>query len=835
VKKRFYIRLAGKVIVASIIAIITVYTIHTAIIHAFEEITENIDRLARPNERLLKVNRLFRDLSHLNHSQQEEVASGRRSPSLAFINESKAIYTTIDTLRTLFAGDTLQIRRIDDIEKKLVSREKLFIEYLELQYRANANPDIRQYLPGKQENNVPDTNEVATKVVKVYETTTSTTVSSDTLKQKPATFFNRLFGRKQSEPVPGIVRSETRVNKEFKVVVDTIEIQRNDAMADLLESSMDSLHAFQLQQLARIQRQELELINTNSLLIQEINNIINTVEQEEIAHLGIETRSAFEIARNTISNLNSLAIAFIVLSILLGLLIISDISKSNRYRKQLEQANNEAKLEAEAKQRFLSNMSHEIRTPLQSIYGYTELARLQPGKKVDIDTIYHSAGHLLNVVNEVLDYAKVTSGRFSLEKVSFNPKSEISNVITSMQPLAIKKNLKLVFEHELEESLMLTGDPFRLRQIIYNLTGNAIKFTNKGEIKVSASIEQTDKKSRLVVRVADTGIGIPEKQLSQLFQEFSNSNLPVTGSDKGTGLGLSIVKKLIEIQNGKIYVESSTDKGSCFTVKIPYLVNEISGKTDERRVNGEYPDLRSKMVLVADDDHTILNLSSAILKKFKVPHQIFSNGPDLLNAFYNKPDALVFLDVHMPGMNGLEVCREIRRFTNHNPEIRIFALTAHALQEERKLLLDEGFDELIIKPFKESDILAALGKNGLNGNNDKSPVDIGSLLRMTGDDKLQLKMILRSIIKESRNDLGELKRSLDKKRYDKLALLVHRMAGRVGQAGAVEYAMALRKLEKDLQNGMESGIIKKHVNEALKQGDFFIKEIKGCIDTITIN
>jgi signal transduction histidine kinase/CheY-like chemotaxis protein/HPt (histidine-containing phosphotransfer) domain-containing protein len=669
-------------------------------------------------------------------------------------------------------------------------------------------------------------------VVKVYETTTSTTVSSDTLKEKSMTFFNRLFGRRQSEPVPGIVRSETRVNKEFKVIVDTIEIQRNDAVAALLESSMDSLHAVQLQQLARIQRQELELINTNSVLIQEINNIINVVEQEEIAHLGQETRSAFEIARHTIRNLNSLAIAFIFLSILLGLLIISDISKSNRYRKQLEQANNEARLEAEAKQRFLSNMSHEIRTPLQSIYGYTELARLQPDKKIDIDTIYHSAGHLLNVVNEVLDYAKVTSGRISLDKVSFNPKSEISNVIAAMQPLALKKNLKLIFEHDLDESLTLTGDPFRLKQIIYNLTGNAIKFTSKGEIKVSASLEQTDKKSRLVIRVADTGIGMPEKQLSQLFQEFANSNLPVSGSEMGTGLGLSIVKKLVEIQNGKIDVESSPEKGSCFTVKIPYQVGYITIKPAETKINGEYPDLKSKMVLVADDDRTILNLSSAILNKYNVPHQIFSNGSDLLKAFYNKPDALVFLDVHMPDMSGLEVCKEIRRFTNRSREIKIYALTAHALQEERKLLLEEGFDELIIKPFKESDILAALGKTSQNGSKAGSPVDIGSLLRMTGDDKIQLKMILRSIIRESRNDLGELKRSLDKKRYDNLALLVHRMAGRVGQAGAMEYAMALRKLERELQNGMETGTIRKHVNEALKQGDFFIREIRGCIDTM---
>jgi hypothetical protein len=152
VKKRFYTSLAWKVILASIVAVITIYSIHTAIIHAFEEITENIDRLARPNARLIAVNRLFRDVSHLNHSQQEEAASGSRSPSLAFMNESKAIYKTIDTLRILFEGDSIQTARINEIENKLIIREGLFIEFLDLQYRANSNPDIREYISNIQTN-----------------------------------------------------------------------------------------------------------------------------------------------------------------------------------------------------------------------------------------------------------------------------------------------------------------------------------------------------------------------------------------------------------------------------------------------------------------------------------------------------------------------------------------------------------------------------------------------------------------------------------------------------------------------------------------------------------
>jgi signal transduction histidine kinase/DNA-binding response OmpR family regulator len=839
VKKRFYTSLAWKVILALIVTVITIYSIHTAIIHAFEEITENIDRLARPNARLIAVNSLFRDISHLNHSQQAEAASGSRSPSLAFVNESKAIYKRIDTLRLLFDGDTIQTARIDEIENKLILREGLFIDFLELQYTVNSNPDIREYISNISKQTRSDTNEA--RVVKKFETTTSTTVSVDTInnnhnQEEASGFFNRLFGGRSMSSVPGVVRSETQVNKEYRVIIDTIEVKRNDALMTWLENSVDSLQTNQLQQLARLQRQELELLNTNSSLIQEINNIISSVEQEEIAQFRKETRTAFDITGNTIKNLNYLAIGFIGLSVLLVLLIIIDISRSNKYRKELEKANNEARREAEAKQRFLSNMSHEIRTPLQSIYGYTELARLQPDMKVDIDTIYHSAGHLLNVVNEVLDYARVTSGRISLARISFNPLVEIKSVIKAMQPLAGKKKLDLVLDAHLDGSLSFSGDPFRLRQILYNLIGNAIKFTNKGEIRVVAKTEISDPKTLLILNVIDTGVGISPKELPKLFQEYTNSH-STNGFDNGTGLGLSIVKKLTEIQNGKIEVESSPDHGSCFTIQIPYEVvnGEPVNKETANNKNGKNYIFTTKTVLLADDDPTILNLSSAILNKFKIPHLTFTNGPDLLEFFYNNQDVFIFLDVHMPGMSGLDVCRKIRRFSGHNHDLKVYALTAQALPDERQSILNAGFDDMIVKPFKESDLLEALSQatEKLNGNS--SPLKIDSLLKMTGDDKNQLRMILNTMIRESRNDLGQLKRSLDNNQHESLALLIHRMAGRVGQAGSDEYALSLRKLEMDLRNGTQLINLERQVNEAIRQGDFFIKEVKGYIDTMIVS
>jgi signal transduction histidine kinase len=249
-----------------------------------------------------------------------------------------------------------------------------------------------------------------------------------------------------------VVTTATQVDEEVVTAVDTSPFFREDSLFTLLESSLDSLQTIQLQEAAMLQQREFQLLTVNNSLIHQMISIINALEQEEIGRLNEETRAAFTTAGDTIQILNLIAVVFIVVSLLLVLIVLLDISKSNKYRAELEVVNEAVRQEAAAKQRFLSNMSHEIRTPLQSIYGYAEQAKLAGRQMVEVDAIYHPASHLLNVVNEVLDYAKVTSGRFTFDNKPFDLLQEVDHVMQAMIPLAGKKGIRLSHKEEVGEA-----------------------------------------------------------------------------------------------------------------------------------------------------------------------------------------------------------------------------------------------------------------------------------------------------------------------------------------------------------------------------------------------
>jgi signal transduction histidine kinase/CheY-like chemotaxis protein/HPt (histidine-containing phosphotransfer) domain-containing protein len=825
VNTRFYSTLKGKVITATIVGFLSIYSIHSAIKYAFEEITENIDNLTTPNEKLKTLNRLFRDMSQLNQLQREEMVSGHRNPSLAFIKESDAVYFTLDTLKILFQEDSLQMHRLFDIEHLLNERERLFLRFLENQYRQSANPDIQQYLNHishllRQE--VPEKSE---EIVKKTEVTTTMTYT-DTIREERPGFMQRLFGRGVSGDQPGIVKSETRVDEATVVSFDTIRVQNPDKLIEIMEYSIDSIRNYQIQQSNQMQNQELQLHTSSNILIHEIISIINTVEQEELARTNMGTTKALTVARTTISRLNVIVILFISASVILVLLIIIDISKSNNYRKQLEIAHAKAQHDAEAKQRFLSNMSHEIRTPLQAIYGYAEQERTSHGSDSGIEAIYSSAGHLLNVVNEVLDFAKVSSGKLTLSAKAFDPEKEIHEVVTAMRLLAAQKGLELYYNFNPDgQDLFLIGDAYRLRQIIYNIIGNAVKFTESGSVTVNVHLTKVKKEAKLSISIQDTGIGIAQEKLQHLFAEYSQSDPSITEKYGGTGLGLSIVKTLIDLQKGKVSVESTTGVGTNFTIFIPYKVsNEIHILENEGAFIAQD---KPSMVWFADDDPLILRLATSIMHKHGIPCQDFKNGDQLLEAFKTRKPEVVFLDMRMPGLSGLEICRQLRKRSESSLPLKIYALTAQALPEEKQSLLDEGFDKVILKPFREYDILNALGQSASSG---KKRINIENFLKMAGDDKEVILSILNSMLDESRSDLEVISKSLWRNDKQSLSLVVHRMAGRVGQTGAMEYAAQLRNVELAIINGVWSNEIKKMVKELLESGEVFISDLEKIIE-----
>lgn len=808
-----YAKIASKVTIVVLAGILTIYTIHSAVEKAFEKITGNIDELARPNERLIAVNHLFRGVLKLNNILQEETASGRKTLSLSYFDMSDSIFNDIDSLRVLFADDTLQIQRVHQIEEKLLSREKLLVDYLEAQHQYGADPGLSNLFQ-----------QLNTKAKPVVENVVDSIPEQPTVEEekpeekKRRGLFRRIFTRDKSDDEV----ADEDVVEPFPV--DSVQTEETapakDVMAEF-EKSIATISAKRQQLSAVLQRQQLELVNTNSFLVQEIISIINQVEQEELARQHAETRESFITAGKAIRQLNLIAVIFISASILFFILIIVDLSKSNRYRRELELANQRALDEAAAKQHFLSNMSHEIRTPLQSIFGYAEQAQLDPDSEINISAIYNSASHLLDVVNQVLNYSMVVSGKITFERLPFFPIEEINTVMEAMQPLAEKKDIKLNFVNLLSPKLYLIGDSLRLRQVLFNILGNAVKFTEVGSVTIQADYQA----GYLVLVVMDTGIGIAEEHLSKLFQQYTQTDPSISSKYGGTGLGLSIAKEMVELQGGAIEVSSEFGKGTTFTIKVPYDETTQASEVDDEMGEQNHQFYEAYF---ADDDLLILSLCSAILTKQQIPHKTFEQGQNLINQFKKHPVPVVFLDMRMPDMDGSEICRELRAICPKDFQLTIYALTAQVLMHEREAILANGFDALVEKPFKESDLLEKLRieEESVDMAETSVEINIEALSKIVGDDTEMLQVILTSIIEETQKDIIELEQAIKEVNSDTTALIVHRLAGRVSQTGASQLSMQLRDVEVALKQGSPLNGVNKELNNLLELITIFVEKVE---------
>lgn len=285
-------------------------------------------------------------------------------------------------------------------------------------------------------------------------------------------------------------------------------------------------------------KREADLSDASNALTNQMLKILREVEAEAVTQVDQTAIQAKEVVNDGITQITIIIIAFFLLTVILLSLILTDITKSNKYRKALEQAKDEAEYHGKAKQRFLSNMSHEIRTPLQSILGYAELISQQdqPNKK-DVNAIYQSAIHLLQIVNEVLDYNRIISGEFSFNNQVFNVVSALEEVISVVRPLAAQKSLKLVINLDLGEVIYIKGDVFRLKQILFNLLGNAVKFTLRGEVNLKVAVKKQLDQLHFHFTISDTGIGFEEKDIQRIFNEFEQIESPERYVLNQTGTG----------------------------------------------------------------------------------------------------------------------------------------------------------------------------------------------------------------------------------------------------------------------------------------------------------
>ncbi|TVR80245.1 MAG: PAS domain-containing sensor histidine kinase [Chitinophagaceae bacterium] len=542
-----------------------------------------------------------------------------------------------------------------------------------------------------------------------------------------------------------------------------------------------------------------------------------------------------------------------------------DFTEQILIEKHLKTAKQKAEDTAKAKELFLANMSHEIRTPLNGILGLSSLlekTNLDKQQREYLEVIQNSGDNLLVIINDILDLAKIESGKFNLEEIPFNLAQTIQKNLKPFYYKASAKGIELKLTNFCDEALCLKGDPHRLGQVIINLINNAIKFTNKGSIElVCKPLKTSAGKINLEFTVKDTGIGIPKTKLKSIFESF---NQVKNHGFTGTGLGLSICKKLLELQNGSIKAESKLNEGSTFTFQIPFsLVKDNLVKSNAIKIEEiDYSHIiKNAKVLVAEDNTVNQYLIRSILESWNIDYELADNGLMAWEMYNEKKFDLLLLDIEMPGLTGLQLIKKIRKMSDKKKAlVPAIALTANAFEGQKYSCLSAGMNNYLSKPFKEKDLIKLISETLTPASrkkskkvskeeslmkdyqtkrkvkddkslNQKSMVNynLENISEITGGDSEMMNQILGLFIETVPQTFKELKEAVTKKEWSTAGARAHKLKGSIVTIGAEPTTDLILNMEIDFKNEQNLENAEKRVDEVSVQLTYLIDEFKKKI------
>lgn len=522
--------------------------------------------------------------------------------------------------------------------------------------------------------------------------------------------------------------------------------------------------------------------------------------------------------------------------------ISTNINKIKYYEKETHNA-------MKARNEFFSAMSHEIRTPMNAIIGMTELMlRRKPRKDQSklLQTLHFSSKNLLSLINDILDFSKIESGKIEIEEVNFNVKELIDNVMVSLRPKALDKNITIAYKLFEGVPEVINGDYIKLSQVLNNLLSNAIKFTNEGKIDIDVHLQKkTKSKFKLRFEIRDTGIGIANDKIQNIFDPFHQANKSTTRVYGGTGLGLSIVKNLVEMQQGTIDVKSVENKGSVFCVILPFKNADMSLPVNSLPTS-KISDFKWKMslnVLYVEDVTTNQFLIEEILGDWGIKVEMASDGFEALKMIAQKSYDLILMDIQMPGIDGLETTRRIRSMDDpYFKNIPILALTASTTESTKDEIFISGMQDFILKPVNVDDLRAKIVEHSsiTDEFKDLKIIDVepdeqeeATKIIFERTDKLFLGNIVRYqeflglTIEEFKVNLDLLKVSILDNDLTKYRQLRHRMKSLIATFGMKELLTLMDQIKAKLKEGKLS---KKEMKEFNTSLDYHVNFL---IDSLT--
>lgn len=678
-KKRFSFEVKIAVILAFILVLVALTG--TLAYKRFSNIVSNFSNNSRNDMRIVDLKNLEKDLSLAESS----VKSYSLSKDTIYVQQFnfamlQAESKLIEMKKAVYIKSELRTA-MDSIYKLVENKFKILKDLLLIQdqYRVQVALD-------KVENKIEDA------ALKMDESNNEKLLAEKKKKKNLLNIFRRKKGREEA------------VSDELKEKVTLMEVSEEVDKVRKEEQDIEEM----------LKTLELGLINENEIVSLKITNLINAIESNERKMMARKS----ELAENTLKETNfqiaGFCILIAVLLFFISWVIINYVKNNNRYRDALRKAKKEAEDLVRTKDRFFANMSHEIRTPMNAIAGFTEQLAdtdMDQGQRQKLIVIQKSVDHLLNIINDVLDYSKLKAGKLKLEQKGFRIREAINDVVLFSEPAAKNKKIDLSVEISDDIPEILVGDEVRFRQILLNLVSNAVKFTSKGTVTLIAGGKLEKDIFHLKLQVIDTGIGMTEKELKKVFDEFEQVEENTTRNYGGTGLGLSITNKLVELHEGTISISSEKGIGTTVEVGLAYKLGKTNDLFIQLEEINEESTLQSLKVLVVDDEKYNRQLIKLILKKHHAIYAEANNGHNALQQLEEDEFDLILMDVRMPLMNGIETVEKIRRLkSKKKSSIPVIAITAAISAEDQLEYEKVGMNGFLPKPFTERELIRIINE-----------------------------------------------------------------------------------------------------------------------------
>ena len=655
--------------------------------------------------------------------------------------------------------------------------------------------------------------------------------------------------------VPPRKDSAVQVQTTLEVATDTVLDAYNP---------VDSLHA-KLRTVAQqkkatnsvIQRRKRTLQRLDHALSARIDSLLKGYEQETLLRAREEAEYQKAVRHRSATIISGIAAGAVVLSVIFLVMIWRDVTRSNRYRRQLEEANRFAEELLASREKLMLAITHDFKAPLGSIMGYADLlSRLTVDgrQRFYLDNMKTSSEHLLKLVTDLLDFHRLDLHKAEINRVTFHPARLLEEIYVSFEPLTSAKGLSLKCEIDSELKGTFISDPLRLRQIVNNLLSNAVKFTSEGGITLTASFvpkgDPAFSGNHLKLSVIDTGKGMEPGDRERIFQEFTR--LPGAQGEEGFGLGLSIVRMLVQLLEGRIEVDSVLGKGSTFTLRVPLYpvaLNDTSEVNEQKNENSSSSPVQTPAlhILLIDDDRIQLTLTSAMLAQSSITSVACLQLDELLEALRTDTFDVLLTDVQMPAMNGFDLLNLLR--ASNIPQaktIPVIAVTARS-DMQREEFLKHGFAGSLHKPFMVNELFAELDiekrETGLVTPQNHvetdavqtdrvateavpaSALNFAALTAFSGDDPDAAKSILESFVTETRLNADRLRQALDAEDTDGIAAMGHKMLPLFTLLGANELVALLKELE-DSRGQVFSEKIKEKSFSALAQIEDVVAQVE---------